>query len=969
MAELPVGTVTFLFSDIENSTQTLQRLGAEGYARVLAESQALLRALWVAHGGGEVDTAGDGFFVAFSSAPQAVAAAAEAIRALAEYSWPEGGVIRVRIGLHTGSPQLVGDHYVGLDVHRAARIAAAGHGGQVLLSEATRGLVEQDLPAGVSLRDLGPQRLKDLQHAERVSQLILPGLPSEFPALKTLDRHSHNLPIEPTALLGREEALAAVCARLRRDDARLVTLTGPGGVGKTRLALEAAAELVDDFADGVWLVRLSRLSDPGLVIATIAQTLGLKEVGGQPISETVREYLRARAVLLVLDNFEHLIQAASAVADLLRDCPGLKALVTSRVPLRLRGEKALALAPLTLAPLASDRELLTADQLAQYAAVALFIQRAQDASADFTVTSANAPAIAEICARLDGLPLAIELAATRVKLLGPEALLARLSGQLKLLSAGARDLEARQQTMRATIAWSEQLLTAAERALFRRLAVFAGGATLEAIEAVCLTPDGGEPLAVDALDGLGALVDQSLVQQREEAGAPRFSMLHVIREYALERLEASGEEKSIRRAHLAYFVTLSERFAGEVHSPHADDLMAQLEREIDNLRGALWWSLATDVDHAARLDDALSDFWTVHGHWIEGRQWNARILATGEQLSPSLRAALLGKDGYLARLQGDLVLARARLTESLAIARGVGDQGIAGAALEQFAYIALAEGQFERAERLFAEYLGSQQATNDRGAELRVLRGQAGLAVMRGDAAQHRRLLKQAFKLARELGDTHEIAGCAHEFGVLAMIDGEYDVAERQLREAYADQTRLHDINCSAATLDDLARLALERGEIGAALEQSERSVAMHEAIAAQPMLALDLVTLAEARLAAGDLRGAEEACLAALRIEQRVKNRRHTAHALTSLAQVAFAQPARERVARLLGASAGALGAWAPYLWPPRIAAQHAMAASETQMALGEAAWTALYKAGRRLSLDEAIAQTLAGEESGADG
>ncbi len=646
MADLPTGTVTFLFTDVEGSTHLLQRLGAN-YARALGMHQALLRASWAAHGGVEVDTQGEAFFVAFPSAPQALAAAAAATGALAAHpNWPEGRAVRVRIGLHTGAPQLVGDRYVGLDVHRAARIAAAGHGGQVLLSQTTRDLAEHELPEGATLRDLGVQRLKDLQHAEHIYQLVLPGLPSDFPPLKTLDRHahSHNLPVQPTPLLGRDEPLAAVCALLRRDDARLVTITGPGGIGKTRLAVQVAAELLDDVPDGVWFVRLSRLTDPGLVLPTVAQTLAVHETAGQPLAETLRASLREKRLLLLLDNFEQVVGAAADLAALLEAAPHLKLLVTSRVSLHLRGEREYPLVPL---PLPDAGHLPAPEQLSQYAAVALFIERARDARPDFLVTPANGPAIAEICARLDGLPLAIELAAVRVKLLPPEALLTRLSSRLKLLTSGARDLEERQQTMRATIAWSEGLLSPAERVLFRRLAVFVGGATLEAAEAVCVAPAGAEPLQLDLLDGLGTLVDHSLVRQRDEGGEPRFGMLSVIREYALERLGASGEAEALSQAHLVYYLALGDQFLRAENSTWSTLEMQgwfdRIEREHDNFRAALARALACAtaahqpggapigsepfLESGLRLAGDLLWFWSTQGYLSERREWLESFLA------------------------------------------------------------------------------------------------------------------------------------------------------------------------------------------------------------------------------------------------------------------------------------------------------------------------------------------------------
>ncbi len=594
MPDLPTGTVTLLFTDIEGSTRLLHQLG-DRFPGVLAAHRELLRAACAAHGGHEVDSRGDSFFAAFPRARQAVAAVVAAQRALAVHPWPPGVTLRVRMGLHTGEPTRTPEGYAGLDVHRGARICDAAHGGQVVLSELTTKLVEPDLPAGVTLRDLSEHRLKDLARPEHLFQLVIAGLPADFAPLHSLDTRPNNIPIPPTRLIGREREIQAVRDLLRREDTRLVTLTGPGGTGKTRLGIGVAAELLHEFRDGAFFVALAPVADPETVSSAIAQALGVREAEGRPLQESLADFLRGKEALLVLDNLEHLPSAAPLVADLLRAHPGLRALVTSRAALRLSGEQEFPVSPLALPDMT---HLPPVAALAHYAAVALFIERAARVRPDFTVTAGNAALVAAICARLDGLPLAIELAAARIKLLPPRALLARLGrgpagSSLRLLTGGARDLPARQQTLRDTIAWSYNLLTPEEQRLFRRLAVFGGGCTLETAEAVLHGgPAGGgapEGSAIDVADGLASLADKSLLRQDEGAdGEPRFLMLETIREFGLEELAASGEEAVFRERHAGYFRALVEAAGAILFSTTRDRVRLAVER--DNIEAALrWW--------------------------------------------------------------------------------------------------------------------------------------------------------------------------------------------------------------------------------------------------------------------------------------------------------------------------------------------------------------------------------------------
>ncbi len=547
MRDLPTGTITLLFTDIEGSTQLLHQLG-DGYGELLAACRALLRSAFQEQRGHEVDMQGDAIFAVFARASDALSAAVAAQRALAAYSWPQGVAVRVRMGLHTGEPSRVTEGYVGLDVHRAARIMSAAHGGQVLLSQTTHDLVAHDGAEGVSLRDLGEHRLKDFEQAMRLYQLVIAGLPADFPPLKTLDGLADTLPVPPTALVGREDEVAQIGKLLRREDVRLVTLTGPGGMGKSRLSIQVAAGLREVFVGGVFFVSLAPISDPMLVLPTIAQVLGIRDVAGQAQAPRVVETLQRGPVLLVLDNFEQVIGAAGQVADLLVSCPRLKVLVTSREVLHVRAEHEFAVPPLALPDPARLPRLAA---LARFSSVALFVQRVQAVKPEFRLTTANAREVAEICVRLDGLPLAIELAAARMKLLSPQALLARMGRLLTLLTGGARDVPTRQQTLRNTISWSYHLLNAQEQRLFRWLSVFVGGCTLQAAEAVCAGTG-------DEMNDIASLIDKSLLRSIQQTGEdseePRLLMLETIREYGQELLASGGEATDAREAHADYFL-------------------------------------------------------------------------------------------------------------------------------------------------------------------------------------------------------------------------------------------------------------------------------------------------------------------------------------------------------------------------------------------------------------------------------
>jgi predicted ATPase/class 3 adenylate cyclase len=511
----PTGTLTFLFTDIEGSTRLWEH-DAPAMQAALARHDELLKLAIEERGGYVFKTVGDAFCAVFPTASDALEAALEIQRRLLSSEWEQSEPLRVRMALHTGAAEERDGDYFGPPVNRVARLLSAAHGGQVLLSLPTQELVRDQLLVGTTLRDLGEHRLKDLFRPERVFQLSAPELPSEFPPLRTLEAYRNNLPLQPTPLIGRENEVSEVCDLLGGEATRLLTLTGPGGIGKTRVALQAAADLLEDFTDGAFFVPLATLTEAELFFSAVAETLGVKETAEQPLDETLKDYLSERRLLLLLDNFEQVLEAAPSVTELLAGAPGLKVLATSRAPLGLYGEHEFPVPPLSMPDLKRPPLL---ERLTHYEAVRLFLERAQAVKPDFKVTNESAPAVAEICVRLDGLPLAIELAAARIKMLPPKAMLHRLGSRLKLLTGGARDLPERQRTLRATIEWSFALLDEGEQLLFGRLAVFSGGRTLEAIEAIC---DAEGDLPVDAFDGVSSLLDKSLIRQEEgPGGEPR----------------------------------------------------------------------------------------------------------------------------------------------------------------------------------------------------------------------------------------------------------------------------------------------------------------------------------------------------------------------------------------------------------------------------------------------------------------
>ena len=671
MKSIPSGTVTFLFTDIQGSTR-LWADHPDTMKTIQVRHDELLRKAVSDNNGYVFKTVGDQVCAAFDNAFDGLNAAISAQRALAEERWPdEIGSLKVRMGVHTGSVELRGGDYFGLALSRIARLHAAAHGGQVLISMATSELVRDDLPKDITLRDMGLKRLKDLIHPEHLFQVEAPGLPRAFPPLKTLDSIPNNLPMQPTPFIGRGTELAEMERLL--DASRLLTLTGPGGTGKTRLALQVGADVIERFSGGVYFVPLASITNPDFVLTAIADTLSVTEVPGQAIIDTLYRHLVDQNVLLILDNFEQVISAAPTVSKLLQHAPRLSLLITSRESLRLSGEQEFPVSPLTLPDLDRTESFRV---LSQYEAVELFIQRAQAINPSFQITNSNAPAVAEICVRLDGLPLAIELAAARIKLFSPQQLLKRLGERFKVLTGTKRDIPERHQTLRNAVDWSYTLLDDGERILFDRLGVFAGGFTLDAAEQIC-----GPDLTLDVVDGVGSLLNKSLIRQSNKVvGEPRFWMLETIREYAVEHLSASQDTKQVHASHARFFANLVEHCLNGVYEK-GEDVSAWmpyfriLKSEHENLRVALEWSISSgEYVDAFRIIANSGWYYDYRNDYTEALFWANRLLATRATVDPRLRGQVHFIAAVMAYHTGDYSNIDKHFSRAIKLARQSGNR-------------------------------------------------------------------------------------------------------------------------------------------------------------------------------------------------------------------------------------------------------------------------------------------------------
>lgn len=955
MPLVPSGTVTFLFTDIEGSTHLLQELGDERFAKVLSDHRRLLRDAFQKWHGRELESQGDGFLVAFSKATDAVMAAVEAQTSIATHQWSEETLLRIRVGIHTGEPVSLAEGYAGLDVHEAARICAAAHGGQILISQATRELIVDEFRDRLYLKDLGEHRLKDLRHPVRLFQIVAAELHSDFPPVRSLNVRLHNLPMQLTSFIGREREKAELIRLMTAN--RLLTLTGVGGSGKTRLALEVAAEVLEGFADGVWLIDFAPASEPDLVPQVVASALKVREQPGREIQEALADYLTNRRLLLLLDNCEHLLAACAALArGLLQSCPGVQVLATSREPLGVAGEIVWTVPPLSIPDV---HRPLSKESFRKSESARLFVDRALAASRSFVLSDDNLADVAEICSRLDGIPLAIELAAARVPALTVHQISSRLNDAFRLLAGGSRTALPRHQTLRAVTDWSYDLLSESERILLRRLSVFAGGFTLDAAEAIC-PQSAGE---LDVLELLTALVHRSLVVTDEHGPAMRYRLLETVRQYAREKLLEAGEENDVRRRHADWYLELTTKGMRETRmSADRGRWLDRLEDEHDNLRAALGWYLQTgNAEAALRLADSLASFWAVRGHWTEGRRWLEASLSAGTGVSPALRASVLNWLGRFVSAQGDHHAARRQHEESLSLFRETGDK-LAIAASLRFLGDDLANlRDYDGARGLYEQSLSIARDANSRLHTASSLNALGKLARAQGDYEKAGQLFHESLAIFREMGASGFIAGDLRQLGVIALRRGEYPAARSYYEEALKIHRDLGEKHRIARILTGLGHLSMDEGNYGAARAALEVSLALERGGEDQLGVAYSLIGLGRLARAERDCDRATSLLREGLELARRLDDSRCVMLCLEIFGRVAFERGAPERAARLLGATAALQEATGEELFPsPLDRADHERVLSALRTRLPEDVFAAAWAEGRAMTLEQAIDDAL---------
>lgn len=943
------GILTFLFTDIVGSTRLLEQ-HPEAMKPALARHDVILRGAIESHKGKVFKIVGDAFYAAFPNAHNALKAALAAQRALHTEAWGET-VIKVRMALHTGTVEIRDGDYFGPTLNRVALLMSSGHGGQTLVSSITRELVQRQLPPGVVLQDMGELSLRDLVRPERIYQLNAEGLPTDFPPLKTLDAFRTNLPVQLTSFIGREKEIAAVKELVTKN--RLVSLTGSGGAGKTRLSLQVVVDLLESFPDGVWFVELAPLSDPALVPQTIISALAIRDEGSRLPLAILEDYLRTRVALLVLDNCEHVIAAAAQLAEsMLMACTGLHILTSGREALGIAGEVAYRVPSLSTP---DPRRMQGAESLGQFEAARLFIERAQAALPIFTVTNENAYAVAQVCARLDGIPLAIELAAARIKVLKVEQIAERLDDCFRLLTGGSRTALPHHQTLRAMIDWSHDLLPEPERVLLRRLSVFSGGWTLEAAEMVCQgqgIPD------YDVLEPLMQLVNKSLViMDADEAAEARYRLLETVRRYAHEKLTEAGEGIALRNRHLEYFMGLAERAEPELVKSKVVEWVKRLEIELDNIRAALKWSLTSqNPDLGLRLANTLLRFWAEGGYIREGYDLLAELFGHS-RVQRHTRARALGAMGYFLAF-GDFsfsIDARPVLEESLALYRELGDNsGIAHALLYKGIFI-FREHDVKDGAALIIESLAMYRESGDKLGIFAALH-YLGSIIYEYDYPRAYTYLAEALEICFE---TDYLSGSARSLaalGHLAFRHQDYSAARRWLEKALATQRQVGKGRYAIHTLANLGELASREGDYTQAQVYYKECLALIDRTGGLSTIAgWILVKFGHASIWQGNIANAKDFLEQSMRHFKRTNDKIGVVFTLEGLARLLLMQEQPGLAVRLI-AWADATREVIDNPRPPAEQDDIDRDLTKIRTQLDEAAIASAQEAGRVMNMDEAI-------------
>ncbi len=950
MTSKPSGTVTFLFTDIENSTQ-LAREHPEAWEVARARHDTILREAIESNYGYVFQTIGDAFCAAFHKAGDALKSSIKAQQNLQDEPWGEV-TIYVRMGIHTGEAENEGNEYRGYTtLSFVQRLMAAGHGGQILVSNTTENLLREQLPPAISLRDMGVNKFAGVSSSVRIFQVIAPDLPTEFPPLRTLENLPNNLPSQLTSFVGREKELAEVKKLLQ--NARLLTLIGPGGTGKTRLSIQAASEMLDQYPDGVWFVELAPILDPLLVPRTTTIAIGLRDEPQRPVIDMLCDYLHEKKLLLVIDNCEHLVDACARMADrILHAAPDICILASSREALGIGGEVSYRVPSLGLPDI---QHLPSVESLSQYEAVRLFIDRATSALPSFTVTNENAPALAQVCFRLDGIPLALELAAAKIRVLSLEQIAKRLDDRFKLLTGGSRTALERHQTLRAAIDWSYNLLPSAEQILFRRLSVFSGGWTLEAAEWVC---KGDSVQSEDILNLLEKLINKSLVIKEETENESRYHMLETIRQYAHEKLVMASEKQDMCNRHLKYFLKLSEQIEAELVGPQQVEWLARTNKERSNLRAALEHAIRSDVEAGLFISGRLEHFWR-NFDLREGARWLAEFLQKPEPKGhPHARAKALYTQGRFLFNFEQYNEAQAVTEESLALFRMVGDQYGEVDSLVSLGYIVMVGALADPAKgsEVLKQALTLARSLGDIG------RQAWALNVLGWDHRDYKRAFaywEEAIMLYRQVGHWGRLADNLSELGFFLLMDGQVDAAQKFLDESNLLFQELNMKEASNFLLSAYGQIALRRGDYELARTYFQEDVRINNKLGHRISYLWAVSRLGFAELRAGNIAEARQIFAETAQNFQKDESRIGVVYSLEGMSSLYIAVGKAGPAARLIGwadATREIIGDTRPKLEQSDV--DKVIMACITK--IDEAAFSDMYAEGKKMTLDEAMVLAL---------